>query len=219
MSAATSQNMPILYSFRRCPYAMRARMALWMSGVSIQLREVVLRDKPEAMIRVSPKATVPVLVLPDGTVLGESIDIMRWALDRHDPEQWLRHDAVADEILKLIEGPFKYHLDRYKYDTRYENADPHFHRGQALDILEELDGRIAAHGQLLGRDPTLADYASFPFVRQFAHHDRTWFDALPLTALRMWLQNHLASDIFRSVMFKLAPWHPGDMPVYFGRGH
>ena len=216
MSDKTAATLPILYSFRRCPYAMRARMGLWVSGIEVELREIVLRDKPQAMLDASPKGTVPVLVLPDGTVLEESIDIMRWALAQNDPSDWLRHGA-ADEILAQIEGPFKEHLDRYKYYTRYEDADPDYHRAKALKILEDLNTRIEEHGQLLGKEPTLADYASFPFVRQFANHDRKMFDALPLKPLQIWLSGHLGSDIFKAIMPKFDQWRAGDEPVYFGR--
>jgi len=217
MSNQAVADLPVLYSFRRCPYAMRARMGLWTSGVDVELREVVLRDKPQSMLDVSPKATVPVLVLGNGTVLDESIDIMRWALEQNDPSGWLRHGAAADEILDQIEGPFKEHLDRYKYYTRYENADPDHHRAEALKILEELNKRIAQHGQLLGKEPTLADYASFPFVRQFANHDRKWFDGMPLKPLQRWLSEHVSSDIFKAIMPKFDQWNTGDMPIVFGR--
>ncbi len=216
MSGQGETGLPVLYSFRRCPYAMRGRMGLWAAGVEVELREVVLRDKPQAMLDASPKGTVPVLVLEDGRVLDESIEIMRWALARNDPDGWLRHGVAADDILERMDGPFKKHLDRYKYHTRYDGADPEYHRAQALEILEGLNARIAEYGQLLGSDPTLADYASFPFIRQFANHDRKWFDALPLEPLQTWLAGHLSSDIFKSIMPKFDQWQPGDAPVIFG---
>lgn len=216
MSAQDPSRLPILYSFRRCPYAMRGRMGLWSAGIEVRLREVVLRDKPQAMLDASPKGTVPVLLTDEGTVLDESIDIIRWALAQNDPDGWLRHGAAADEILEEMDGPFKEHLDRYKYHTRYEGADPDHHRVEAFKILERLNRRIAENGQLLGPEPTLADYASFPFIRQFANHDRKWFDALPLKSLQTWLAGHLSSDIFKSVMPKFDPWQPGNEPVIFG---
>jgi len=204
--------LPILYSFRRCPYAMRARMALWISSTSCELREVKLAEKPEAMLAASNKGTVPVLVLPDGEVLDESLDVMRWALGRNDPEGWLAGDDP--ELLDQIDGPFKHHLDRYKYWTRY-GSDPDEHRSAALEILRGLDARLAGQAQLCGGSRSFADMASFPFIRQFANHDRSWFDALPLPHLQRWLSDHLQSDIFAAIMAKHKPWKPGDEPVLF----
>ena len=201
--------LPVLYSFRRCPYAMRARMALWVSGTQAELREVVLRDKPQAMLDASPKGTVPVLVLDDGEVIDESIAIMRWSLALHDPAGWLAHETEAQAIIAEIDGPFKTHLDRYKYHSRYDDADPDHHRSEALRILERLNARIAEHGQLLAGQATLADYASFPFIRQFANHDRAWFDMQPLIPLQNWLVRHLQSAIFKSVMHKYDQWIAG----------
>ena len=137
--------MPILYSFRRCPYAMRARMALLVSGVPFELREVLLRDKPAAMVAASPKATVPVLVLEDGAVIDESLDIMRWALRRHDPEDWLAGDDAA--LIARFDDRFKHHLDRYKYPDRHR-ADPSEHRAAGLALLGELERRLATSANL-----------------------------------------------------------------------
>ncbi len=208
-------DLPVLYSFRRCPYAMRARMALLVSETPVRLREVVLRDKPEEMIAASPKATVPVLVLPDGQVIDESLAIMRWALDRNDPQDWLQGTAAGTELIAEADGPFKHHLDRYKYPTRYENVDPLEHRAGGLAFLEKLDGLIQPSGQLMGAEPTLADHAIFPFVRQFANNDRGWFDALPLSALQKWLGDHLASPLFATTMQKYPQWKSGDEEPVF----
>ena len=207
-----TREQPLLYSFRRCPYAMRARMALWISGTSCELREVKLADKPDAMLEASSKGTVPVVVLDDGSVIDESIDVMRWALERNDPEGWLAGDDR--ELLELVDGPFKHHLDRYKYYTRYD-SDPQEHRTAALEILRQLDARLSEHGQLCGESRTLADIATFPFIRQFANHDRAWFDALDLPHLQRWLEAHLDSDLFKAVMAKHKVWQPGDEAVYF----
>ncbi len=213
-------DLPILYSFRRCPYAMRARIALLASGQRCVVREVVLRDKPEAMIAASPKATVPVLVLPDGTVIDQSLDIMRWALGINDPEGWLAEDAAAAEtLINQNDGPFKHHLDRYKYATRHD-ADPIVHRDAGMAILEGLDRRLANSANLLGAGRSLADIALFPFVRQFAATDRQWFDAQRVPYLQAWLSRHLESPLFADVMTKLAQWQPGDdritMPNFDG---
>lgn len=202
--------LPVLYSFRRCPYAMRARMALLVSETAVRLREVVLRDKPEEMIAASRKATVPVLVLPDGQVIDESLAIMHWALDRNDPQGWrLGSDAEA-VLIAEADGPFKHHLDRYKYPVRYDNVDPLAHRAGGLAFLEKLDSRIRESGQLMEERPTLADHAIFPFVRQFANNDRDWFDQLPLPALQQWLAQHLASPLFATTMQKYPQWYSGD---------
>lgn len=189
----------ILYSFRRCPYAMRARMALRVSGAEYEHREVVLRDKPSEMLEVSPKGTVPVLVTGEG-VLEESLDIMRWALRRSDPEGWLERDDP--DLLAAIDGPFKHHLDRFKYSTRYEGADPVAHGQAALDHLRSLEGRLASSPYLCGDLRGFADIAIFPFVRQFAHADREWFDVQDLPGVRRWLDDLVGSQLFAAIMQK-----------------
>jgi glutathione S-transferase len=194
---------PILYSFRRCPYAMRARLALLVSGTACEIREVRLRDKPVEMIAASPKATVPVLVLAGGQVIDESIDIMRWALRRNDPEHWLEGDDTA--LIEGNDGPFKYHLDRYKYPDRH-GTDPAEHRALGLAMLEDLEARLASRPYLCGERRTLADAAILPFVRQFAATDRAWFDARPLPATRRWLEDQLASALFAEVMIPRPVW-------------
>lgn len=204
--------LPTLYSFRRCPYAMRARMALWISNTHCELREVKLANKPADMLAASPKGTVPVLVLPDGEVIEESLSIMRWALDRNDPEGWLVGDDAA--LLEQLDGPFKHHLDRYKYYTRHD-CDPLEHRAAALDILIEWNARLTAQSFLCGSARTLADMASFPFVRQFANHDRAWFDSQAIPHLHTWLAGHLISPLFAAIMAKYSPWQAGDHPVLF----
>ncbi|NCN84364.1 MAG: glutathione S-transferase [Sphingomonadales bacterium] len=207
--------LPVLYSFRRCPYAMRARMALLISQTSVRLREVVLRDKPAEMVAASPKATVPVLILTDGLVVDESLAIMHWALEQKDPQGWLQGKAAAAELIAEADGPFKHHLDRYKYPVRYENVDALEHRAAGRAFLEKLDSLIQPLGQLMGARPTLADHAIFPFVRQFANHDRAWFDPLPLPALQKWLADHLASPLFKAAMQKYPQWKTGDPEPVF----
>ncbi|UOR15500.1 glutathione S-transferase [Qipengyuania aquimaris] len=195
---------PVLYSFRRCPYAMRARMALSVSGAEYEHREVVLRDKPPQMLEASPKGTVPVLVTEDGAVLEESLDIMRWALGQSDPEGWLdRSDA---DLLAANDGPFKHHLDRYKYSTRYDDVDPEEHGSEALKHLRVLDERLAASPYLCGETRGFADIAIFPFVRQFANADREWFDAQDLPHLSKWLEALVNSELFTGVMTKHDQW-------------
>ena len=194
----------VLYSFRRCPYAMRARMALSVSGVGYEHREVVLRDKPPEMLAVSPKGTVPVLVTATGEVIEESLDIMRWALGQSDPEGWLERQDEA--LLEANDGPFKHHLDRYKYATRYEDVAPEDHRAAALDLLHQLEARLEANTYLCGDERGFADIAIFPFIRQFANADREWFDAQALPKLQAWLEGLVTSDLFTGVMAKHPQW-------------
>ncbi|WOF73765.1 glutathione S-transferase [Parvibaculaceae bacterium PLY_AMNH_Bact1] len=211
-----TQDLPILYSFRRCPYAMRARLALAVSGQSVALREVVLRDKPPEMIDVSPKATVPVLVLGDGTVLEESLDVMNWALAQADPEGWLDVDRnIVGELVAENDGPFKHHLDRYKYANRYDGAVAEAHRAEASKTLSDLNARLEDADWLCGPSASFADYAILPFVRQFANTDRSWFDAQDWPHLRSWLERFLASDRFQSVMKKYPQWSAGDLEPIF----
>lgn len=208
----TAPTDPVLYSFRRCPYAMRARLALAVSGTRCELREIKLSAKPQALLAASPKGTVPVLILPDGEVIDESLDIMRWALVNRDPEGWLARDDAA--LIAANDGPFKHDLDRYKYPERH-GADAFVHRARGLAFMHELDNRLADAGQLCGPARGLADAAIMPFVRQFAAVDREWFDTQPLPHLKAWLANHLASDLFAAIMVRTSPWSPGNPPIVF----
>jgi len=208
---------PVLYTFRRCPYAMRARLALHASGVAIELREVELRNKPESMLTASPKGSVPVLVLPDGSVIDESWEIMLWALHRHDPERWLGNDGTyIDTATPLIienDTTFKGCLDHYKYPDRYpENTQAHY-RLQAEIFLKDLESRLRSSPWLLGNTLSIADAGIFPFIRQFADVDKNWFAHAPYVSLRRWLRQFLSSEQFDAVMKKYPPWKPGDMPI------
>ena len=211
--------LPVLYSFRRCPYAMRARLALAVSGQVCELREVVLRNKPQGLLQASPKGTVPVLVLPGGQVLEQSLDIMLWALAQHDPEGWLSpSDGTMADMLALIaecDGPFKQALDRCKYPSRYPDADPTLARAQAVDWLQTLETRLAHHACLFGDRAALADMAIAPFVRQFAGIDDGWWSAQPWPRLQAWLAHWQASPLFEQVMPKLPAWVDGTQGVPF----
>lgn len=189
---------------------MRARLALAVGGTRCELREVRLAAKPAEMLIASPKATVPVLVLPDGRVIEQSLDIMRWALIGCDPEGWLARDDHA--LIAANDGPFKHDLDRYKYPDRH-GSDPGAHRQKCLLFLRELDARLSAAGQLCGSSRGLTDMAIMPFVRQFAATDRPWFDTQPLPHLRAWLAGHLASALFAAIMIRVPPWAPAAPPV------
>jgi len=205
--------LPVLYSFRRCPYAMRARMALMVSGTRCEVREVKLSAKPDALIEASGKATVPVLVLPGGEVIEESIEVMRWALSGDDPEGWLERDDRP--LIAANDGPFKHHLDRYKYPGRYQNCDARQHRAAAMEHLHGLEARLAARPYLSGDRRGLTDLAIMPFIRQFAATDREWFAGQPMPHLQTWLAALLETPLFQSVMDRLKPWTPGDEPVCF----
>ena len=200
---------PVLYSFRRCLYAMRARLALASSGVQVELREVVLRDKPEDFLKLSPSATVPCLATPEA-VIDESFDIMIWALRQSDPEGWLDMPDTGFEWITRCDGPFKNALDRTKYATRYPDEDPDRHRALASDYLRDLDRQVE---NWIFDKPTLADFAILPFVRQFAFIDKPWFDAQPWTQLQQWLERFLSSPRFAQIMPKYTQWKPGDTPV------
>lgn len=210
---------PILYSFRRCPYAIRARLAIKMSQIKLELREVVLADKPSEMLTASPKATVPVLVLPDGTVIDESIDIMYWALNQHDPGNWLSENAdvvkQTNQLVNLNDNEFKLHLDHYKYADRFPDKSKHDYRKQGEVFLQQLESLLSENQFLLGDRVTLSDIAIFPFVRQFAFVDKDWFEQSHYKKLQQWLENILKSDLFKQVMIKRPQWKPADEVTYF----
>ncbi|MDA8881254.1 glutathione S-transferase N-terminal domain-containing protein [Alphaproteobacteria bacterium] len=219
---------PIFWSFRRCPYAMRARMAVMASGLTVGLREILLRDKPAAFRAVSSKATVPVLELDDGIILDESRDIMFWALDTSgDPAGWLecyhRDKQAVIAFLDQLEGPFKTALDKYKYATRYRTEegapiDGLAYRTVGATFLSDINISLARQPFLSGAAIGLMDYASLPFIRQFRIADESWFDEQEWPFLQAWLQDFLTSDMFSSVMVKYALWQEDAPPVLFGRG-
>ena len=213
-----STSLPLLYSFRRCPYAMRARLALAASGEPCELREVVLKNKPAEMLAASPKGTVPVLVLPEGAVLEQSLDIMLWALRRSDPERWLEPDAgMLDDMLALVaacDNSFKPQLDRYKYPARFDDSGAGA-RESGAQFLLQLEARLSGSGQLFGARASLADAAVMPFVRQFAMVDSAWFDSRPWPKLLAWLAGWTGSALFERAMQKYAPWAPGAAGVAY----
>ena len=198
--------LPVLYSFRRCPYAIRARLALAVAQQPYELHEVVLRDKPAALLAASPKGTVPVLVLPGGSVLEQSLDVMRWALQRNDPAGWLRPSSgTLEEMLTLVahcDTAFKPLLDRCKYPQRYPDVDPAQSWQAAKAWLAEFNARLANAGHLQGAHTTLADAAIFPFVRQFAAIDPARWSALPWPPLKGWLAHWLQLPLFTDTMRK-----------------
>lgn len=202
--------MATLFSFRRCPYAIRARLALSVTDRVLELVEVDLKNKPERMLELSPKGTVPVLELDDGTVIDESLDIMLWTLTANDPEGWLgASDAEQSRMLAWVtenDGPFKHHLDRTKYAVRYPGADAAEHRVQAMAFIERIDAALAEQTFLFGDRPRLADWALTPFVRQFANIDRARFDREAGPRVTAWLDHGLAHPLFAGVMKKGGRW-------------
>ncbi|QIA03878.1 MULTISPECIES: glutathione S-transferase [Pseudomonas] len=194
--------MNTLYSFRRCPYAMRARMALRYSGVPVEIIEVSLKAKPAQMLAISPKGTVPVLDA-DGQVIDESLEIMRWALAQHDPDDWLLGgDSRIAELIEANDQVFKVHLNRYKYAERYPEQPMEVYRAEGALFLQKLDELLEGRDYLLAGHPSLADIALLPFVRQFAHVDRDWFAQTPYVRLQAWLQRFLESELFTGIMKK-----------------
>jgi glutathione S-transferase len=198
--------MTTLYSFRRCPYAMRARMALHYSGVEVQVVEVSLKAKPAQMLALSSKGTVPVLDV-DGRVIDESLEIMRWALAQNDPQDWLlKDDSFAalwmDQLIVGNDQVFKVHLNHYKYAERYPEQPMAFYRAEGEKFLSKLDEMLGRNDYLLADHPCLADVALMPFVRQFAHVDREWFAQTPYVRLQAWLQRFIDSELFTSIMHK-----------------
>jgi glutathione S-transferase len=197
----------ILYSYRRCPYAMRARMALKYASIEVEHREIELRNKPQSMLLASPKGTVPVLCM-DGLVLDQSLDIMHWAILQSDPDGWGNaDDAIAQAWIAKNDGPFKVLLDQYKYPNRFPELDQAAVLNEALQImLLPMEQSLQATQYLMGDRMTWVDVAIFPFIRQFSMVDLKRFDDLPIPATKVWLAQHLDSELFQSVMHKHPVW-------------
>ncbi|MCW8833446.1 MAG: glutathione S-transferase [Colwellia sp.] len=213
--------LPILYSLRNCPYAMRARIAIYYSQQPIILRDVVLNNKPEAMLKASPKGTVPVLVLSEQKVIEESLEVMLWALGSNDPDNFLQshNDEALTQMLTVIarfDHDFKACLEAYKCAKRYHEGDLIQHR-QACEVhIQDLEQRLTQHQFLMSSTPSLMDIALLPFIRQFARVERQWYLQSPYPRLRKWLNNYLQSPMFTKVMAKFPLWSPGHEAVIFG---
>ncbi len=206
-----------LYSFRRCPYAMRARLGILFAELSVELREITLKNKPEQMLAISPKGTVPVLQLADGTVIEESIEIMMWALEQNDPQGLLDKKTLpqADALIAQNDNEFKHWLDRYKYADRHVEMTQTEYRQRGEVFLQVLEELLSKNTYLLGNRVTIADIGIMPFVRQFAHVDREVFYGLPYPKLQQWLKDWLDHPLFLQVMTKFQPWQEGDEVVIF----
>ncbi len=199
--------MPILYSYRRCPYAIRARMTLKYASIEYEHREIEFRNKPQAMLLLSPKGTVPVLCV-DGRVLDQSLDIMRWALEKADPDDWRGVDeSISQAWVERNDGPFKVLLDQYKYPNRFPQLNQDDVLNGAIDLmLDPMDHLLRSSTYLLGNKISWVDVAIFPFIRQFAAVNPQRFEDMPLTSLKKWLQQHLESELFNAVMDKHPTW-------------
>ena len=219
------KKLPIFWSFRRCPYAMRARLALRSAGIKVELREILLRDKPAAFLTVSKTKTVPVLELADGEVIEESRDIMFWALKyAHDPEGWLapfyKDESAVAAFFERLDGPFKQDLDRYKYATRFADNKKDVaenqltHRSQGANSLNEIEALLSKQACLSGAKMGILDFACLPFIRQFRLADMHWFDAQDWPHLHRWLAEFLVSDRFSQIMEKYPPWQSEQAPQY-----
>ena len=209
---------PILYSFKRCPYAMRARMALHLAEIKCEIREVRLSNKPEQMLEVSPKGTVPILILED-KVIDESYDIVNWVIEESNIfDGNLDSDQIdlTESLIKKFDDDFKHHLDRYKYATRYENTDSEFHRAKCLKVLIDLETIVSKGKWMFGEKLNKLDISILPFIRQFRIANPEWFDSLEeISRIKNILKNYLDSEEFKKVMFKYDEWQLGEKPVYF----
>ena len=197
---------------------MRARLSIKYSGIKVELREIILRNKPQAMLDISPKGTVPVLQLADGDVIDESWDIVHWATAKSDPHNFRGDEnrvADANQLVSQNDNEFKQHLDHYKYADRFPEFSAEHYRTQGALFLAHLEQRLSEHAFLLDDQPSLADIGIFPFIRQFAHVDIDWFQQTPYPHLQRWFNNHLSSDLFASIMNKYTLWEEGLEPVIF----
>ena len=208
---------PCLYSFRRCPYAIRARLGMLFAELQVELREITLKNKPPQMLAISPKGTVPVLQLLDGTVIEESRDIMIWALEQNDQQGLLEAETLleANALIDKNDNEFKYWLDRYKYADRHIDMSQTEYRQKGEAFLQLLEELLTKNPYLLGKSVTLADIGIVPFVRQFAHVDRDIFYSLPYPNLQRWLQDWLSHPLFLQAMTKFQPWQEKDDVVVF----
>lgn len=209
---------PILYSFRRCPYAMRARMAIYQAKIKCEHREVLLKDKPETMLSLSNKGTVPVLLTPDEKIIDESLEVMIWALTQNDPDGWLIEDNFCSkDLIEKNDNEFKYYLDRYKYHVGYPEHTQEFYRDKTLPYLELLEQALSDNGgiSLSGDHLSFTDISIFPFIRQFANVDLHWFTKSSYKWIKNWYVNIEQSKLFQNCMHKYKQWSPDQSPVYF----
>ncbi|MDB4831241.1 glutathione S-transferase N-terminal domain-containing protein [Hyphomicrobiales bacterium] len=213
-------DMPVLYSFRRCPFAMRARLAVYYSKNECVIREILLSNKPTELVEISPKATVPVMLLSNGLVIEESLEIMEWCFKKNDPYNFMpiytQHKSDIKKIINLIDGPFKYYSDRYKYSSRYVNEDKIKNRNKACDVLSEIENKINDSHFIFNNKSSYLDLAILPLIRQYMLVDRDWFlTSMPHKKIKNWLNNFLESNALGVVMMKFPVWKRGDKEQVF----
>ncbi|MGF1701153.1 glutathione S-transferase [Photobacterium makurazakiensis] len=204
-------SLPILYSLRRCPYAMRARMGLLLAKQPVMLRDIVTRNKPYELLAASPKGTVPVIVLNNSQVIDQSLDIMLWALNLNDPQNLLRNNLpnIADDILMLVrknDSQFIPLLEQYRASARYHNDDLEQRRQDCEVLIAPLEARLSNHSYLFGDSPSLADYALMPFISQFARVEKKWFVQSEYKNIAKWLKSHYESTLYTKVMKQYPQW-------------
>lgn len=225
MSVTNTARLPTLYSLQHCPYAMRARLGILLAEQQVMLRPIIMQNKPEEMLTASPKGTVPVLVLADGTVIDESLDIMLWALKRNDPQNLLYAQANSDrnptleEMLKIInenDQEFKPSLENYKRAKRFHHDSEEADRLACEPFIQRLENRLSQHQFFMGETPSLLDYALLSFVRQFAKVNKPIFRDGPYANLQRWLDFHLQSRIFARAMVKYPLWLDSGEESLFG---
>ncbi len=208
-----NNTLPILYSFRRCPYAMRARLAIAYSGIEVELREVDLKHKPLELLNISPKATVPVLQCPDGHIIDESRDIMHWALQQHDPDGWL--ESIEHPLIDENDNSFKKSLDHYKYADRFPEYSQEYYQTECSLFLEKIENILKSSNFIQNNHLSYVDMAIYPFIRQCYFVNTSWFDNTPFSHLRAWLNKLLYSPLFDSIMIKHPAWKAHDKAIIF----
>ncbi|WP_438467113.1 glutathione S-transferase [Marinomonas sp. PE14-40] len=208
---------PILYSFRRCPYAIRARYALSLLNIKVEIREVVLRNKPEALLRLGGRSSVPQMICEQGVRYPESMDIIRWAMARKQNANIYSKPQEREIAAWLFQTDhrFKFWLDKYKYADRHPDFSQEYYRSQGERFLRRLESKLSKQAFLLGDEMSMADVLVFPFIRQFRGVDNTWFDQSQYTSVKLWLNQIIEDKTFEKVMIKLPPWQEVDEPRYF----
>lgn len=214
-----NQKIPILFSFRRCPYAMRARIAIKLCSLECEIREINLKLKNKEFLEISPKGTVPVLVLPDDKIIEESMDIIHWAISNNDPYNLkLKNLEIYNkdmDLISIFDNEFKYHLDRYKYNSRYKGINKEEHKYKARDLLVNLNNSLKEKQWLNGENISISDISILPFIRQYRIADIKWFDEkLELPNINRWLDKFLNSKIFNNVMKKYKIWETTDQKIF-----
>ena len=214
-------DLPILYSLRRCPYAMRGRMGIALSKQQVLLREIITKDKPSELLASSAKGTVPVLVLPDGQIIEQSLDVMNWALQQNDPQDLLRSsnptlNQQIHQLIKVNDDEFIGHLEKYRASVRYRNIDKEQRRQDCEGFISKLEALLTDQAYFFGETPSLADFAVMPFVSQFVRVEKKWFVQSEYQNVGRWLRTHLDSKLYTQVMKQYPLWNETKQDCLFG---